>query len=510
MLELTEDARNFRVDQRIKETQAITSDEPIDTFASEIKTNEKIKNRNDYISKTRMALQKGQLKDDYELDPDDKDDLDVEEDTDDDSDQEDEKDNPFKDDKVSDDVFFKYWYCNGKCDSREANEGYNWPANISTRVGYFENLINKLEKAYDKLEKLKEIFYTKKRDMLPLMQIHDAIKLAIASNRKQISRIDPINKIVQQQQKLVSKYMKGGELKEKRGMVIKSTFRDENNKLIKKAVKAVGKLAEYDSAFNNAVKTMREVVLNSYPQKGITLDEDDNEQDLEKDIAESLEILFGIINLNVITNKEELKPFIDSLVVAAKVSKVKQQFKNNPNKEKGARMMKKLEELVNNASVDSDNLNVIEERNNFLNEQFKMSPDLSLKNVEMVKSSTHKFKNRDEALRKYWFCEGKCSYSFDDEDLDWVSNIQQRISYLHEIKEKAVIANKAYKHLLTIYSTNQSTDLDKIETELSEMPDAEVMVGGAETNSLFSDIYAKMQGSVKSSDAEVIATRKLQ
>ena len=295
ILELSEDARNFRVEQRIKETQAITSEEPIDTFSSEIKTNEKIKNRNDYISKIRMSLEKGELKDEYEIDPNDMDDIDIEEDTDDDSDEEDEKENPFKDDKVSDDVFLKYWYCNGKCDSREANEGYNWPANISTRVGYFENLLNKLNKAHEKLEKFKEIFYTKKRDMLPLMQIHDAIKIAISSNRKQVSKIDPINSLVLAQQRLVKKYIgKDGQLKETRGMIVKSSFSKENQKLHNKAQKTIGKLAEYDTAFTNAIKTIREVVLHSYPQKGITIDEDDNEQDLEKDITKSLEVIFGI------------------------------------------------------------------------------------------------------------------------------------------------------------------------------------------------------------------------
>merc|ERR1712072_1229983 len=111
-----------------------------------------------------------------------------------------------------------------------------------------------------------------------------------------------------------------------------------------------------------------------------------------------------------------------------------------------------------------------------------------------------------EALRKYWFCEGKCNYSFDDENLEWISNIQQRISYLHDIKEKSLMANKAYKHLLNIYSADQKTDLDKIETELSEISEPEVMVGGADTNKLFSEIYNKMKLAVKTSDNEVIAT----
>ena len=95
---------------------------------------------------------------------------------------------------------------------------------------------------------------------------------------------------------------------------------------------------------------------------------------------------------------------------------------------------------------------------------FDVTSDLQLQNPTMNATATST--NRDEALKKYWFCNGKCEYSFTKEDFDWNTNIQTRYTIINEMKQKVARAKNAYKYLNELISLDTKINFTKIASDL--------------------------------------------
>jgi len=95
---------------------------------------------------------------------------------------------------------------------------------------------------------------------------------------------------------------------------------------------------------------------------------------------------------------------------------------NKKNKERRDEELANFDSLVDKAQEEKSII-TIKKRNELLDKTFDMTSDLQLQNASMNATATST--NKDEALKKYWFCNGKCKYSFTQEDFDWTANIQE-------------------------------------------------------------------------------------
>merc|ERR1711968_140936 len=136
----------------------------------------------------------------------------------------------------------------------------------------------------EKINELTEFFMSKDKDIAEISQIKAAIQDAAKSNKAQIAVMKDIIKVVEQQKSLVKQFTKSGRMREQKGLLIKTKFVPKNAKLERKASKKLGKMAGFDTGFKNAMKTLREIVTDKYPQEG-TRAGAELELDLEEKVA---------------------------------------------------------------------------------------------------------------------------------------------------------------------------------------------------------------------------------
>ena len=523
-IEFVIDARNARVEQNVNEEKARVSNEIIDTLTYENITNDKIKNRNDNISRIKMAIETGEIKDEEERPIDVEEDMNREaggeEDSDFDTDEEDDEDDPFRGDPADENTLFKYWYCNGKCDNRKAlnPEEFNWSGNVSTRERETRGTMKKLETMREKINELTEFFMSKDKDIAEISQIKAAIQDAAKSNKAQIAVMKDIIKVVEKQKSLVKQFTKSGRMREQKGVLIKTKFVPKNTKLERNASKKLGKMAGFDTGFKNAMKTLREIVTEKYPQEGTRVGAEESEKIMADDIMKILILSMRIIKMGEEPNEGELQSFAESLVVAIKAGKSRERIKKNKDKEKRQNELDNFDNLVDKASEEKSR-DAIDERNELLDKLFDISSDLQLKDSRFITSATAAT-NKEEAIQKYWFCNNKCKYSF-TEDVDWTTNIQNRISYVNEMKQKAIRSKRAFTYLMDIFRAEYKLDFAKVGTELElDLEEKVALVGGATANSqenlkprssikFFEDVFAKLKMIQEHTVKEVTATQKI-
>ena len=524
-IEFVMEARDARVEQLANEEKARMSDEVVDTITLENVANDKIKNRNDNISTTKMDIQSGKLKNEEEIPVDLDEDADKlakeadEEDSDFDSDEEDE-DDPFSGDPADENTLFKYWYCNGNCDNRKGINvtDFNWSSDVTTRERETNKKMKMLESMKEKLDELKELFMTKDKEVPEVQQIKKIITDATKSNKQQIIIMKEVVKLVERQKKLVNKFTKSGEMRETKGVIVKSNFMPQNEKIQKAASKKLSKMGGFDSGFKNAFKTLREIVSEKYPQQGTRVGAEESEAIMAKELTDKLVLAMRIIKPGEEPNDTELQPFVESLVVAIKAIKVRERIKKNKDKEIRKEEIEKFDELVDNAGSQKSR-EAIDKRNEHLDKLFDVTNDLQLKDATFAKSAGS-LTNKAEALQKYWFCNGKCKYSF-TEDIDWTTNIQSRISYMNEMKEKSVRSKRAFSYLQDLFMIDMKMNFAKISTELElDVQEQAELIGGAKTSDdgvvrsnrsakFFEDVFDALKMIQKHTVNEVAATKGL-
>ena len=214
-----------------------TSGDALQKIAIANASNDKINNRNDNISRIKMAIEDGSIKDketpvDGDADAELLDDEDVS------SDEEDMDDPTMIDTTTVRDGINKYWLCNGECDdSKATNAGdINWDDNSKKRERFMKSYVKKFEKISEDLNELKVYLTTKDKDILEVQQAADSIKKAIVSNKKQIPAIKLLVKRVEDEKSIIKKYVKSGQMKDerKKNLVFTKKFSKERANLMKK------------------------------------------------------------------------------------------------------------------------------------------------------------------------------------------------------------------------------------------------------------------------------------
>ena len=190
ILENVEDARNGMVDLINAEEEDRTSTTMVNVNAISNATNDKINNRNDNISRVKMAIEDGSIKD-KETPVDGDADAELLDDEDISSDEEDMDDPTMIDTTTVRDGINKYWLCNGECDdSKATNAGdINWDDNSKKRKVY-EELCKEIEKIAEELNELKVYFTTKDKDILEVQQAADSIKKQLYLTRNKYQQLN--------------------------------------------------------------------------------------------------------------------------------------------------------------------------------------------------------------------------------------------------------------------------------------------------------------------------------
>ena len=135
-----------------------------------------------------------------------------------------------------------------------------------------KNYIKKFENIGNDLKELKTLFTTSDKDIIEIGQALDSVKLAMASNKKQLPAIKLLEKRVNEEKTIIKKYVKSGEMKDKvkKNLVFTQKFTKERERLMKKVEKTLNKhsITSFDVGFANAIKTFGNTLTSKYPQKG--------------------------------------------------------------------------------------------------------------------------------------------------------------------------------------------------------------------------------------------------